>query len=236
MKKDYIWIGLICLIMGIVLAQQGKIIQKDFLEGMTLREKSSKLALEFQKVQDEKKELLKQIESLEKKLYEIEIADSKESAVIQNLADDLTKYKLFAGFSDVVGTGIIVTIDNPPSDMNYSHDINFVYDYEMLLSLINELNSAGAEAIEINGQRIIGNSEIRTAGSFININMIPQKVPFTIKAIGNSDTLDGAINQRFGIISRLREKNYLVETKKSNNIQITKYSGVFNFKYAHELE
>ncbi len=236
MKKDYIWIGLICIIMGIVLSQQGKLIQRNVLDGMSPREKSSELATEFQKVQEEKQSLIEHIQTLEQKLADIENAASKDNVLIQSLNDELKVYKQFAGLTDVEGTGIVMNIDIPPADMNYSHDINFVYDYELLLSVINELNSAGAEAISINGQRITAMSEIRTAGNAININMVPQKVPFIIKAIGNPDTLDGALNQRFGVVSRLRDKFYLVEVHKSNNIQVEKFSGVYNFKYARELE
>ncbi len=236
MKKDYMWIGIICIIIGVIIAQQGKVIQRDFLEGMTPRERSSELAMEFQKLQEEKARLLEMIAELEEELKAIETAGADDNKIIQNLSEDLKKYKLFAGLTDVMGSGIIINIDNPPSEMNHSYDLNLVYDYEMLLTLINELNAAGAEAIEINDQRIVGTSEIRTAGSSININMVPQKLPFTIKVIGNSDTLDGAINQRFGIVSRLRERKYLVETKKSNNVQISKFNGIFTFKYASELE
>ncbi len=236
MKKDYIWIGIICIIMGIMLSQQGKLIQRNVLEGMSPREKSSELAAEFQKVQDEKKELIEHINVLEQKLADIQDSAANENVLIQSLNDELKSYKQFAGLTDVKGSGVIINIDNPPVDMNYTYDVNFVYDYEMLLSLINELNSAGAEAISINSQRITAMSEIRTAGNAININMIPQKIPFEIKAIGNADTLEGALNQRFGIISRLRDKRYLVEVHKSNDIKIEKFGGVYTFKYAREME
>ncbi len=236
MKKDYIWIGLICILMGIMLSQQGKLIQHNVLEGMSPREKSSELAAEFQKVQDEKKALIEHIDTLEQKLADIENSAAKENVLIQSLNEELKIYKQFAALTDVQGSGVVINIDNPPADMNYAYDVNFVYDYEMLLSLINELNSAGAEAISINSQRITSMSEIRTAGNAININMVPQKMPFVIKAIGNSDTLDGALNQRFGIVSRLRDKRYLVEVHKSNDIQIEKFGGVYSFKYAREIE
>lgn len=236
MKKDYIFIGLVCLLIGFVIAQQAKIVQKDMLKGMSPREKSSELAGEIQKIQEEKKVLLEHIGILEKKIQDIEASESKENVLIQSLNDELRRYKLFSGFSDVTGPGVVISVDNPPVDMNYAYEVNFVYDYELLLSLINELNAAGAEAISINGQRITGMSEIRTAGSMININMIPQQAPFVIEAIGNSDTLDGAINQRFGIVSQIREKRYLVEVRKSNDVKIKKFNGVLTFKYAHEIQ
>lgn len=233
MKKDYLWIGLICVILGVILAQQMKIVQNDMLDGLSPRQKSGELVNELQKVREEKEVLLEQINALEARLQEIESSESKESVLIKTLNEDLERYKMFAGLSDVEGQGIVITIDNPPVDMNYTYEVNFVYDYHLLLSLVNELNAAGAEAISINDQRITGLSEIRTAGSSININLIPQQAPFVIKAIGSSDTLDGAVNQRFGIVSQIRDKRYLIEVKKSDNVRISKFNGIVDFRHAN---
>ena len=233
MKKDYLWIGLICVILGVILAQQAKIVQNDMLDGLSPRQKSGELVNELNMVREEKEVLLEQISALETRLQEIESSESKESVLIKSLNEDLERYKMFAGLSDVEGQGIVITIDNPPVDMNYSYDANFVYDYHLLLSLVNELNAAGAEAISINDQRITGLSEIRTAGNSININLIPQQAPFVVKAIGSSDTLDGAVNQRFGIVSQIRDKRYLIEVKKSDNVRISKFNGIVDFRHAN---
>lgn len=232
MKKDYLWIGLICVILGVILAQQAKIVQRDMLDGLSPRQKSGELVTELQKVREEKDVLLDQITALETRLSEIESSESKENVLIKSLNEDLERYKMFAGLSDVEGPGVTITIDNPPADMNYAYEINFVYDYHLLLSLVNELNAAGAEAISINDHRITGRSEIRAAGNVININLIPQQAPFVIKAIGNSDTLDGAVSHRFGIVSQIRDKRYLIEVKKSDNVKIAKYNGVVDFRHA----
>jgi len=233
MKKDYLWIGLICVILGIILAQQAKIIQRDMLDGLSPRQKSGELVSELQKVRDEKQVLLDQITALEERIRDIESSESNENVLIKSLNEDLERYKMFAGLSDVEGQGIVITIDNPPVDMNYAYEANFVYDYHLLLSLVNELNAAGAEAISINEQRVTGTSEIRTAGNSININLIPQQAPFVVKAIGSSDTLDGAVNQRFGIVSQIRDKRYLIEVKKSDTVKISKFNGVVDFRHAN---
>jgi len=233
MKKDYLWIGLICVILGVILAQQARIVQRDMLDGLSPRQKSGELVSELKKVREEKDVLLDQITALESRLAEIETSESKESVLIKSLNEDLERYKIFAGLIDVEGQGLVVTIDNPPVDMNYAYDVNFVYDYHLLLSLVNELNAAGAEAISINDQRITGLSEIRTAGNSININLIPQQAPFVVKAIGSSDTLDGAVNQRFGIVSQIRDKRYLIEVKKSDNVKIPKFNGIVDFRHAN---
>ncbi len=155
---------MVCVILGVILAQQAKTVQRDMLDGLSPRQKSGELVTELQKVRDEKEVLLEQISALEERIKEIESSESKENVLIKTLNEELERYKMFAGLSDVEGQGIVITIDNPPVDMNYAYDTNFVYDYHLLLSLVNELNAAGAEAISINDQRITGRSEIRAAG------------------------------------------------------------------------
>jgi uncharacterized protein YlxW (UPF0749 family) len=135
----------------------------------------------------------------------------------------------------VSGTGIMITIDNPPQDVNLGLDKNIAYDYKLILDLINELNSAGAEAIAINEQRMVNNTEVRLAGTQVNVNTIPISPPFVIKAIGNSRTLDGALNQRFGIVQNIREIGYYIEVKQVETIELPAFNGSIKFQYANTV-
>ena len=57
-----------------------------------------------------------------------------------------------------------------------------------MLRIVNELRAAGAEAISINDQRLIGTSEIRCSGPTITVNGKIFAPPFIIKAIGDTKT------------------------------------------------
>ena len=107
--------------------------------------------------------------------------------------------------------------------------------YEDLLSLVNELRNAGAEAIEINGQRIINTSAITCEGTVIKINGEKIGSPFTIKAIGPQALLYGQITRIGSYLDSMIEDGIIVnDVKKSENITISKYSGTMNFKYIKE--
>ena len=236
MKKDKIWIGIACVVLGVFIAFQMKFIQGTYLSGSTPTQKTTEILNEMAAVKAEKEALIEEVESLEKQLEDIQGSASEESAVVKNLTDELNKFKTFSGMTKVPGQGDLVTIDNPPTDNNYGLEVNIVYDYKLILELLNELNSAGAEAISINEQRMINSTEVRLAGSQVNVNTIPISPPFIIKAIGNSGTLDGALNQRFGIISNLRESGYYVEVKSVENIEIPAFNGTLKFKYANTVK
>jgi uncharacterized protein YlxW (UPF0749 family) len=231
-NKNFLLIGFISIILGIVIAIQFRVVQNDFFEGSNPLLRSQELNKAYQDALNEQELLYEQVNQLEAQLSAIEESASTDNVLIKNLSTQLEKYKMLGGFLDVQGQGIQITIDNPVSEVTPGSEINIIYDYEMLNMLVNELKAAGAEAIEINGERIIGITEIRTAGSAIMINTVQKYPPFTIEAIGNKETLDGAVTQIFGIVAAIRNKGYFVEVRKSDDIQILKYGNLIEFDYA----
>jgi uncharacterized protein YlxW (UPF0749 family) len=230
--KDQWMIGLICIVLGIFVAIQFKAVQKNVLQGLSPIQKSSQLVGELTKLKNERDLLQGEVNALEATLKEIEETESKGNVLIKNLNEDLNKYKALSGLVDVAGQGVEILIDNPLRAIDSAYEANLVYDYELLLALINELNAAGAEAISINDQRILSTTEIRAAGSNINVNKIPQNLPLDIRAIGSSVTLDNAISNRMGIVSELRDRKYVVEVKRMEKVTIARYSGIVEFRYA----
>lgn len=235
-KKEYWWIGMGCIVLGIFIAFQMKFIQKSYLDGQTPSQKTSELVNELNKLKVDKETLQEELERLEGQLDAIQVSASDESIIVKNLTDEINRYKAFAGMTKMEGTGVMITLDNPPSDINLSLEKNLAYDYKLILDLINELNSAGAEAVSINEQRIVNNSEVRLAGNQLNVNTVPVSTPFVIKAIGNSKTLDGALNQRFGIVQTMREQGYYVEIKQVDTLEIGAFNGTLKFKYAKTIK
>ncbi len=234
--KNQIVIAIVCVILGIILSLQYKVFRES-LEGTSgnLLKKQSELSNELEKVMKEKKVLVSKLKETEKKLNEIEESASRDNAVIKNLSDTIDKYEILAGMSNVVGEGVEITIDNPPLDQQVN-DVNIINSYEEILKLVNELNAAGAEAISINEQRVIGITEIRKAGNFINVNSIPQTNPLIIKAIGNKSSLEGALSFRYGQVTNLRRLGILVDIRTLNEVKIPSYIGKINFKYASTIE
>ena len=104
--------------------------------------------------------------------------------------------RIEAGTVPVQGPGMLMTIT--PKDPQARP----VGDQELLM-VVNELNAAGAEAIAINGSRIVASSEIRLAGSHVNINGRPTAAPYVIEAIGPTQTLIAALQLYGGMVDQL---------------------------------
>ena len=238
-KSGQIVIGFLALIIGLSISVQIHSMDGDVIGGgLVPVQKAQSLAQELQNVRDEKAILIEELTSLETKIKEIEEAESKDDILIRNLVSELDKYKMISGMTAVKGPGVTITVDDPTEDeLDYSEMSVIMYNYDLLLSLINKLNDAGAEAIAINDQRIVAITEISLAGSNVNINSIPTAPPFLIKAIGNPDTLESTLNIRFGIVDQMRNRyNLQVKTQKSDEITIPRYNDIIKFRYAVPVE
>ncbi|MBN2795477.1 MAG: DUF881 domain-containing protein [Clostridia bacterium] len=234
--KNQISIGIVCLLLGVILSLQYKVFQNTFAEGLTPFKRQTELTNELITLREEKAQLNAELTAVRAKINDIETAASQDNAIIKNLSDKLKNYEILAGMTNVSGEGIVITIDNPPVDSNSILDVNVVNHYEEIVKLINDLNAAGAEAISINDQRITALSEIRAAGSSINVNYVPQTVPIVIKAIGKSSALEAALTYRFGQVTRLRDASLLVDVKTMDEVIIPRFHGVLNFQYAETIE
>ena len=106
---------------------------------------------------------------------------------------------------------------------NSSED-SIIYNYDLILSIVNKLNSAQASAISINGERIVFDSYLDLKDDSLYINNTKIKEPITIKAIGNKETLESALRIKYGIAWEIEKYyNYKVDIKSDDNISISGY-------------
>ena len=187
--------------------------------------------LQHQRVED----LTEQLRRTEKEKTElmVELQRTKDENSNEAYQKELKDLKINAGMIKMHGPGVSVTIDDSkvaakPGD---NPNLYLIHDDD-LLKVINELRAAGAEAISINEQRLIGTSEIRCAGPTVSVNNVRSSPPYVIKAIGNPQNLDASLKMRGGVIETLKFWGIQVQTKKEENITIPGYKGVFDFEYA----
>lgn len=230
--KDKIVIAVFCLILGVVIAVQYNNVQNNFLFGMLPNKRLQELSDDLEKLKKDRDAKSQQLEELQSRFDEITKSHVGNDAVIKDMTTQLEKYKKIAGFTDLQGSGVIVTLGDDPS-LEHSSGIDGEFQY--LLLLVNELNASGAEAISVNNQRIIAHSEIRNANNEIVINSTRQHSPFLIKAIGDSEVIYNSLTQRFGVVNMIRERGFLIEIDKVDAVTIGKYNDVINFHFAQPV-
>ncbi|MCX7842628.1 MAG: DUF881 domain-containing protein [Clostridia bacterium] len=216
----------IFLILGILLSVQFRSIKK------TNSQKPSAVNMigELQKQLDEEKkrgailnDRIKEYETRNDEYLKAAV-DNRNDQYLKNKLIELEQTKLKAGLTDVVGHGIIVTMDDASKRLNDNPNINIIH-YGDILKVLNELKKSGAQAISINGERIIATSEQICAGPTIRINKNRYPAPFVIKAIGNPDKMYDALYKSDTVAYMLRDK-IRVDIKKEKEIMIAKYSPI----------
>lgn len=163
-------------------------------------------------------------------LDQLDAARKKVGTDPQLLAQ-LIQLQILEGTQAVEGPGIQISID----DRNKK--ALFPLSTDDLARLINTLKFAGAEAISINGQRIVSSTAIVLSGSSaILVNQVPinrtEGIPYELNAIGDQDTL-------LDYFSKLEAPNLklngLTVSIARKTLCIPSYKGAYTFKQAKPL-
>ncbi|MDP3388159.1 MAG: DUF881 domain-containing protein [Eubacteriales bacterium] len=140
------------------------------------------------------------------------------------LEEEIDRVKAIAGYTNVRGEGVLIKLSDNESITQGNINYDLVHDVDIAM-IINDLINSGAEAISINGKRILAKTEVVCVGPLIKINGEGVGAPFIIKAIGNKDLLSAAINAPNTYAYNLKNAYGLeIETMKSDFILIPKYN------------
>lgn len=192
------------------------------------------LRLQLDELEKERKELTQSLTSINQKLLEATESNKEIKEKNDVLQDELNMYKIMSGGYDVKGEGLIITVNESGSLEQY---YTFQNSTGMILSLISNLNSAGAEAISINDQRYTSYTELVPVSNFFSINGKHVAAPFVIKVIGDQRTLESALNFPGGVVDTLKNRmGFTVEIEKDANVQISGNGKTKTFKYLKPVE
>mgnify|MGYP003301711283 CR=1 FL=1 len=231
-KSISLILGLMCMALTFGIAVQIKTVNGTGTTVST-NSKENELRDAVLKAKEKYDNLYEDLERMESQLEAERTNSTQNNTELAELENTIKEGNKVLGLSEVTGDGIIITLNDSQTN-NWYMDPNelIVHDID-LIKIVNELKSVGAEAISINGQRIITTSAIECDGNVIMINGEKIGAPFEIKAIGFPETLIN-INIFGGYVYHLREERSLeVTVAKSDKEKITipKYSGVIKYEY-----
>lgn len=172
------------------------------------------------------------LEEAEAELEKERQNSTQNNSELEKKEEEIKQGNKMIGLAEVTGPGVILTLSDSKIDVSTALNVSdlIVHDAD-ILSVINELKNAGAEAISINDQRLVPTTSISCGGNIIDINGEKIGAPFVIKAIGLPEQL-AALSRPGGYLEILENASIGVELKKSNSITIPKYTGVISYKYA----
>jgi uncharacterized protein YlxW (UPF0749 family) len=149
----------------------------------------------------------------------------------------LAELQLQAGTSAVKGPGVEVKLSDAPQSGNQSDasfTANRIQDSDIQL-IVNALFASGAEAVSVNGNRVVAVTPIRAAGGTIVVNYQPVNSPYTITAIGADQKhfMSTDIAQHFQQWKQKFKLGFSVQ--KHGNISIPAYSGRVSIDQAQAI-
>ncbi len=101
-----------------------------------------------------------------------------------------------AGRLEMSGPGVTVTLSDAPKELQLEagDDLKYLVVHQQdIQAVVNAMWEAGAEAVTIQGQRVVTTTGIKCAGSTVELNGLYFPEPYVISAIGDPSRLEAGI-------------------------------------------
>jgi len=142
---------------------------------------------------------LEELKIKKNNLLEKSLLESGNTALLESLR----KINKIAGFTEVKGKGLIVTLDDQSvDDPSYPAATSAIHDLD-IRQVVDIMRSCGAAAISINGERVVTTSELTCNGPTVQVNKKKFPVPFVITAIGDVVLMKSMLESDFYITNRI---------------------------------
>ena len=179
------------------------------------------------------RDLQKETQELEEKLRKYELNSYSQDGIKAQIEEEVNINNVYLGNVPLVGKGVHMVLNDAKSfglvenymGSNNIHDSDIWY-------ILNDLRIAGAEAISVNGNRVLPKSYTTCGGVYIEMDEAKMVAPFYIDAIGNSAALMDYILSEESHIKMLEVRDMQISIAESDNIEVPPYVGGYSFKYA----
>ncbi|OIK28520.1 DUF881 domain-containing protein [Streptomyces malaysiense] len=156
-----------------------------------------------QRLEDEK-------QGLEKQRSELQSSSDQAAEARKQTAEKERQLGILAGTVAAQGPGITMTVE----------DTKGTVQSDMLLDTIQELRAAGAEAIQVNGVRVVANTYFADAGKSVSVDGNKINAPYRFKVIGKPQDLEPALNIPGGVVQTLEKEQATVSVAQSDKIVV----------------
>lgn len=171
--------------------------------------------------------LINQYNDYSSKIKKYKSDSQNQEKITSSMKEELNEDNILLGKVALEGQGIVITLDdaNTAGAANqFEYQLRIIHNTD-IIQVINDLKNSGAEAISLNGQRIIDRSEVYCSGPFLRINGIKIASPFVIYAIGNKDVMYNYMISNENYLKTLLVRKIKVDVQQSNTVRVPAYNG-----------
>lgn len=176
------------------------------------------------------------VEDLRRQVADLRAARAGLQRGADNREDEVRDASLAAGMVEMRGPGLRVTLDDSDNAESPSGNVNdLVIHSQDVQGVVNALWKAGAEAVSINGQRLVGTSAVLCVGNTLLLNGTVHSPPYVVLAVG-------AARDRFEadrLVRRLRADAKTFELRfsitRDDALTVPAYKGATTVQHARRL-
>ena len=209
-----------------IILMRFKVVEETDIEGeKVIRE--AEIRKEISALKEKYDEITKSLESVNQKKVEYQNQIEKNEDTTELIDKELKQTNDLIGKTTVRGEGIIVTLTDKDDDKILASDLS---------ELLNELRYAGAEAISINGIRILPMTDVTDAtNDLMLINGQKITSPYEVKAIGSQIYLYSTLSAKNGFVDYYTKRyNLDIKIEKQKNVIVENTNQDLEFKYIKE--
>jgi uncharacterized protein YlxW (UPF0749 family) len=212
-------IGVLTLVLGFAIAVQVHANSSgDTLSG--LREDDLIGILDNQNARADR--LRQQIADLQDNLRQLQDSGDRSAAARQQAAEQAQALGVLLGTLPAKGPGVSVTVTDPHAKLSG----------EDLSDVVQELRGAGAEAIPFGSVRVTTSTWFEGDGGSVTVDGVHLTAPYRVVAIGESKTLDTALNIPGGVAATVRAAGGELTVSESGAVTVDATTTVVKPKYA----
>ena len=181
-SRPHVWLAVVLAILGFLVVVA---VSTARTERRNAGPRRTRLVKVIQDRRDTVEDLDGEVRALRTRLARAQARVSRQDATDRQLAQRLDELAAVAGTTELAGPGLIVTMSDSIRQAASPQEAGAFRVHDVDIQLVaNALFAAGAEAVSVNGNRLVATSPIRAAGATIVVNFRPLNTPYEVRAIG----------------------------------------------------
>jgi uncharacterized protein YlxW (UPF0749 family) len=176
------------------------------------------------------------VEELSAQVSALERDTVGDAAMLEAVESQIEAVAAPAGMTALAGPGVVATLTDSSLSTSPSGDLNDLVIHEQdLQGVINALWAGGAEAMSVNGQRVLATTAIRCVGNTLLLHGAVYSPPYVIAAVGDGVGLRAALDrdpvvERFRLAVQEYQLGFTVED--ADALMVPAYEGTTSLQVA----
>ncbi len=176
---------------------------------------------------------------LRAEIEDLEGRSQGSATLVQRVNDQLEAARIAAGLRALTGSGVVLQLQDSATALQPGDNQgDYFVTARDLRTTVEELWQSGAEAVAINGERVLSSTAILDIGGTILVNSAYLAPPYQVAAIGPAELYDRLSERpefRAFIRDRAEAFGIRISFAELDDVQVPAYAGIVNLRYARPV-